>query len=74
MRTLNRYIVFDYLVIFLAALGLITFVMTVGALVKAVDLMARGISAALIVKFFFQNIPYILSFSMPIKRRQLVKC
>jgi lipopolysaccharide export system permease protein len=66
MRTLNRYIVIDYLVIFLAALGLITFVMTVGALVKAVDLMSRGISAALIIKFFFQNIPYILSFSMPI--------
>ncbi len=66
MRVLNRYIVLDYLVIFLAALGLITFVMTVGALVKAVDLMSRGISAALIFKFFFQNIPYILSFSMPI--------
>jgi lipopolysaccharide export system permease protein len=66
MRTLNRYIVMDYLVIFLAALGLITFVMTVGALVKAVDLMARGISPMLIVKFFFLNIPYILSFSMPI--------
>lgn len=66
MRTLNRYVVLDYLIIFLAALGLITFVMTVGALVKAVDLMARGVSAALIVKFFFQNIPYILSFSMPI--------
>ena len=66
MRTLNRYIVLDYLVIFLAALGLITFVMTVGTLVKAIDLMARGISPALIVKFFFLNIPYILSFSMPI--------
>jgi lipopolysaccharide export system permease protein len=66
MRVLNRYIVLDYLVIFLTALGLITFVMTVGALVKAVDLMARGISPALIVKFFFLNIPYILSFSMPI--------
>ncbi len=66
MRTLNRYIVLDYLVIFLTALGLITFVMTVGALVKAVDLMARGISSVLIVKFFFLNIPYILSFSMPI--------
>lgn len=66
MRTLNRYIVLDYLVIFLTALGLITFVMTVGALVKAVDLMARGISASLIIRFFFQNIPYILSFSMPI--------
>ncbi|MCC7300451.1 MAG: LptF/LptG family permease [Verrucomicrobia bacterium] len=66
MRTLNRYIVLDYLVVFLAALGLITFVMTVGAMVKAVDLVARGISATLILKFFLQNIPYILSFSMPI--------
>jgi lipopolysaccharide export system permease protein len=66
MRTLNRYIFRDYLVIFLAALGLITFVMTVGVLVKAVDFMARGISPLLIVKFFLLNIPYILSFSMPI--------
>jgi len=66
MRILNRYILFDYLIIFLTALGLITFVMTVGALIKAVDLMARGISAPLILKFFFQNIPNILSFSMPI--------
>lgn len=66
MRTLNRYIFWDYLVIFLAALSLITFVMTVGALIKAVDLMARGVSPMLIVKFFFLNIPYILSFSMPI--------
>jgi len=66
MRTLNRYIVFDYLVIFLASLGLITFVMTVGALVRAVDLMSRGVSVSLITRFFFQNIPNILSFSMPI--------
>jgi len=66
MRILNRYIVLDYLIIFLGALGLITFVMTVGALVKAVDLMSRGISPLLIAKFFFQNVPYILSFSMPI--------
>ena len=66
MRTLNRYIVFDYLAIFLVALLLITFVMTVGAMVKAIDLMARGISASLIIRFFLQNIPYILSFSMPI--------
>ncbi len=66
MRILNRYIVLDYLVIFLTALGLITFVMTVGALVKAVDLMSRGISPLLIAQFFFQNVPYILSFSMPI--------
>ncbi|MBL7016143.1 MAG: LptF/LptG family permease [Kiritimatiellales bacterium] len=66
MRILNRYILFDYLILFLTALGLITFVMTVGAMIKAVDLMARGISPMLIAQFFFQNIPYILSFSMPI--------
>lgn len=66
MRILNRYIILDYLLIFLTALGLITFVMTVGALIKAVDLMSRGISPDLIIQFFFQNIPYILSFSMPI--------
>ncbi|MBC8206929.1 MAG: LptF/LptG family permease [Kiritimatiellales bacterium] len=66
MRILNRYILFDYLILFLTALGLITFVMTVGAMIKAVDLMSRGISPMLIAQFFFQNIPYILSFSMPI--------
>jgi lipopolysaccharide export system permease protein len=66
MRILNRYIVLDYLILFLTALGLVTFVMTIGAMVKAVDLMARGISPMLIIRFFFQNVPYILSFSMPI--------
>ena len=66
MRILHRYIVRDYLIVFFTALGLITFVMTVGALVKAVDLMARGIAPALFAKFFLQNIPNILSFSMPI--------
>jgi len=66
MRILNRYILLDYLILFLTALGLITFVMTVGSMIKAVDLMAKGISPMLIVKFFLQNVPYILSFSMPI--------
>ncbi len=66
MRTLNRYIFLDYLIIFLSALVVITFIMTVGALVRAIDLMARGISPSLIIQFFFQNIPYILSFSLPI--------
>lgn len=66
MRILNRYILLDYIVIFVTALLLITFVMTVGAMIKAIDLMARGISGMLILQFFLQNIPYILSFSMPI--------
>lgn len=66
MRTLHRYVLRDYLVIYLSALGLVTFVMGIGAMLRAVDLMARGISGMLIFRFFLQNIPYILSFSMPI--------
>lgn len=66
MRILNRYLIVDYLIIFLSSLGLVTFVMSIGAMVKAVDLMAKGISPLLILKFFLQNIPYILSYSMPI--------
>jgi len=66
MRILNRYLVLDYLILFLTGLGLVTFVMTIGTMVKAIDLMSRGISPLLIAKFFFQNVPYILSFSMPI--------
>jgi lipopolysaccharide export system permease protein len=66
MRTLNRYIVTDYLLIFIPAILLITFVMAVGVMVRAVDLMARGISVDLILQLFLYNIPYVLAFSMPI--------
>jgi lipopolysaccharide export system permease protein len=66
MRRLNRYIFLDYLVIFLSALGLVTFVMSIGAMLKAVDLVAKGISPLLILKFFLQNLPFVLSYSMPI--------
>jgi lipopolysaccharide export system permease protein len=43
-----------------------TFVMYIGAVIKAVDLMARGVPGAVVFKVFAYNIPYILSFSIPI--------
>jgi lipopolysaccharide export system permease protein len=43
-----------------------TFVMYVGAVIKAIDLMARGVNGQVILKIFLFNIPYIMSFSIPI--------
>ena len=66
MRILNRYISQDYLVIFGMTLLVFTFVMCLGAVVRAIDLGARGISGILIVKVFAYNIPYMLMFTIPI--------
>ncbi len=66
MRVLNRYLLQDYFVIFAMTLLIFTFVMCLGAIVRAVDLAARGISGGLIFKVFLYNIPYMLIFSIPI--------
>ncbi|HMP90771.1 MAG TPA: LptF/LptG family permease [Kiritimatiellia bacterium] len=66
MRTLQRYILADYLVIFFMTLSVFTFVMCVGVIVKAIDIAARGISAELIGRLFLLNIPYMMTFSIPI--------
>ena len=66
MRVLNKYLLQDYLVIFGLTLLIFTFVMCLGAIVKAVDLAARGISGGLIFKVFMLNIPYMMTFSIPV--------
>ena len=66
MRILNRYLTQDYLVIFGMTLLVFTFVMCLGAVVKAIDLGARGVSGLLIFKVFAYNIPYMLMFTIPI--------
>lgn len=65
MRVINRYLLQDYLVIFAMTLLIFTFVMCLGAIVKAVDLAARGISGGLILRVFLLNIPYMMTFSIP---------
>ncbi len=65
MRVLNRYLLHDYAVTFGMTLAIFTFVMCVGAVVQAVDLVARGVSFWIIVRAFTYNIPYILTFSIP---------
>lgn len=66
IRVFNRYLLGDFIKSFLIALGVLTFVMYVGTVVQAIDWMARGISGPLIMKIFALNIPFILSFVIPV--------
>ena len=64
-RVFNRYLLGDFIKNFLLTLGVLTFVMYVGAVVQAIDYMSRGISGLLILKIFALNIPFTLSFVIP---------
>ena len=66
MRVLNKYIVYDFLITFILTVMIFTFIMCVGAVVKAIDLLARGVSGWFILQVFLFNIPFILTFSIPI--------
>lgn len=65
MRTLNRYLTQDFLVTFGMTLTIFTLVMCVGVVIKAIDVAARGISVGLIVRSFALNIPFMMTFSIP---------
>ncbi len=65
MRVLERYLLRTFLVTFALTLSVFTFVMCLGAVVKAIDLLARGVSGWFILKVFFYNIPFLLTFSVP---------
>ena len=66
MRKLNQYLVKDFLTVFAVAMLLITFAFTIGAIYKAIDIMARGIAIDVVGRFFLYNIPYSLAYSIPI--------
>lgn len=65
MRVLHRYLMTDYLVTFGMTLLVLTFVMSLGAVVKAIDLGARGVSGGILLQVFSYNIPYMLTFTLP---------
>jgi lipopolysaccharide export system permease protein len=65
LRVLNRYLIQDFLVVFAMTLLIFTFVMCLGVVVKAIDFAARGISATLMAKVFLYNVPFMLTFSIP---------
>ena len=65
IRVFNRYMLGDFLKSFALTVAVLTFVMYVGAVVQAIDYMSRGISGLLIMKIFALNIPFTLSFVIP---------
>lgn len=66
MGRLSRYVLGDFLVMFGVALLVVTFAMCLGAIYLVVDVMARGVDAATVGGFFLNNLPYTLSYSVPI--------
>ena len=66
MKKLNHYLIKDYLTIFVVAMLLITFAFSTAAIYRAVDVMARGLPVSVVARFFLNNIPYSLSYSIPI--------
>ncbi len=50
---------------FLMTLSLFTFVMSIGVVIKAIDLLAKGISLDIILQVFIYNMPYVMMFSIP---------
>ncbi len=65
MRVLHRYVAADFLVAFALTLSIFTFVMCVGLVIRAIDLVAKGISGGLILQVFFSGLPSILMFTIP---------
>lgn len=66
MQTVHRYIFRDYLVNFFMALSVITLVLYLGAIMRGLDYVAQGVPGGILVLIFTLNIPYILTFSIPI--------
>lgn len=66
MRTVQRYLLRDFLVNFGMALAVITMVLYLGAIMRGLDYVARGVPGGKLLQIFTLNIPYILSFSIPI--------
>jgi lipopolysaccharide export LptBFGC system permease protein LptF len=63
---LHRYILKDFLMTFGMALAVMTMILYLGGIMKSLDYVARGVPGSVLVKIFTLNIPYILTFSIPI--------
>lgn len=66
MKTIRRYITLDFLVTLFVALAILTFVMTIGVVFKATDLLGHGVAWSMILKFLASGMPATLTFSIPV--------
>ena len=66
MRLLQRYVTGSFLTAFLLGEVVLTFVLSIGLLVKAAELVVRGLEPALIAKFLLVSLPQSLTFTVPL--------
>ena len=66
MKTIHRHISEGFLVTFVMTLLVFTFVMCIGVMFKAGDLLARGVAWGPVFRIILCGLPSILSFSIPI--------
>ncbi len=65
MSILSRYVGLAYLLIFGVALTVFAFVMGLGSVIRVIDLVARGVSAPALLKYFLLSFPFILQYAIP---------
>jgi len=67
MGILHKYLLTDFLKIFLLTLAVLTFVMSIGAVFRILNLLSQGLgSLPLYGKFFLYTIPYVMTFTIPV--------
>lgn len=66
MRTVHKFVLTDFLASFGLALAVITLVLYLGAVMRGLDYVARGVPGGVLVRIFTLNIPYILTWSIPV--------
>ncbi|MCM8791581.1 MAG: LptF/LptG family permease [Candidatus Omnitrophica bacterium] len=67
MRILRNYILKEFFGFFLLSLGLLTFLMIMGNLIKIANLIiSKGVEISGIIKLFSYLIPYLLTYTIPI--------
>lgn len=66
MKTIHRYVGSIFLVSFIVTLVIVTFVISMGAVFKITDLLAKGVSWRAVLSMYLCGIPVALTFSIPV--------
>jgi lipopolysaccharide export system permease protein len=66
MKILQRYVTSSFLAAFLLGMLVLTFVLSVGLLVKATELVVRGLAPSLVAQFLLVSIPQSFTLTVPL--------
>lgn len=66
MKILQRYVASSYLSAFLLGMIVLSFVLSVGLLVKATELVVKGLSPRLVLQFLAVSVPESFTFTIPL--------